>query len=498
MMIVGSTKSVSHPIVTLTVGGQEIPATSFSSQFAAGQIAVARAGILPQYINSLPDAASNQKCEVRISDANGGGGGVLFSGYLSGISGMRSGRSFTAGVDMIHIARDLDNMRFGAPGLHPNGAQDFRYIKYSASASASSGYDKGMWTGGSSYYTGGNLVTPVLAEISRRLGAIGTMRTKSGLHYRYDSLAATQALLKTIIVKGGDLFPTYANIAKSDINRSFVQKIENSFNGQASLWDTVCSMFGEFGILLLCMPDGTVVATPDTSGLASNGSNMIGGDQILAFRQNSQFYRNVGGVDIINSQLAPKSPATAQLSANSLVASYYPSGSGSDGASFVLNAPRFLWRLGTYTSKDGAAAALVTPPSPGTCRTASTQAATGGSPTDIGPSFQPFRDAYAKMIYFIERDKMRTLSATTPLMPGAFPGTMVTIQPYSTAKIRPNDGQSISSKDSFQGYCFSVSHNIDFKAKSIGTTMQFRNVSSTSEPRSSDHPLYPGWKPLSW
>lgn len=491
MVTIGAPGQVSTPSVTLSLGGGQIGLTSFLSTSVAGQIAVASCGILPQDLSKVPEQASNQKCTVTISDGKNGSH-VLFTGYMSGVSGRRGGNSFTAGVDLIHIARDLDNMRFGAPGLHPEGGNDFSYRRVpGASATVD---DSGIFSGGVQYYSGGNIIAQPLQELAKRLTSLSSVTSGYGLKARTESLGPAIALLGSISVKGGDL--SIGASVHPTINRSMKMKLEHSFSTQASLWDSLNSLFGEYGILLLCMPDGSVVATPDTAGIASPASNFIGGDQILSFSHNSQCYRNIAGVDIICSQASRTGGAGADAAKNSLIASYYPGGV-SDGASFVLNAPGFLYDLTSMVAKSDASAGV--PPTPGSLAAGSTMAAVGITTAEELARMQAlyaFRQDYAKMIYTLERSKTRTFAVTTPLMPKVFPGTVCMLQPYSTVRVRPDVG-GIGDGRIFYGYCMSVSHAIDFKGKTMSTTMQFRNVSPDYEVLNQEHPLYK-CQPLPW
>lgn len=453
-----------------------IQINSIQTSFAVGTIPTCRVSVPIEALDQLPQGQTNDVCKVMVSD--GTDDHVLFTGYCSGPRGRISGNSVSAGMSLIHIARDLDQCRLSAPGIHPASVDDFNYVIASRKASR-----EGL---GSGRFFVENDVMPkeIIENLIKELNNIEQISFQNvgnipGVALKDVSFAPAIELLKKIKVLNGqikgEIFePLTSNIAGQNdqcINAWVHSKVKGGLQTTMSLWDVLASIFTAFGLQIICDNLGGVSIAADTAGFTAPDANLLGASYITAFDWNSLFTRDIYEVNLI---------------ANN-VASSAVGGPPTEGAT-----------LYTYPDKEAR-------------KGATGEAPVGGSLTLLLPGWlepitivrdekelqKAFR-SLAQMFFYLERSKLRTISISGPLAPNVVPGTNAIFEPFS--KVAAKSGQPITiTKTQYTGYCYKVDHVFDGSSNTLQTNFSFRNISSTeSKETVASHPIFSDVKPFVW
>ena len=475
--------------------GGQIPIEMFSSDNTVGRIAIARVSVPPQFAQQISDLATRDKYTVKIGEDDAGMY-TVFTGYISGKFTRFFSGSIRTGLDLIHPARDLDQMRLMAPGLHCNSVSDFQYLNNSiqtASANAPSGFYP--------YFNGsGNIAKAILDGIVQRLTNIGSVTVKDPyFEGKRESLQPCIDLINSITIKNGEC--ALGDLIKgkyNPVNIAINQRIEASYSSYTSVWDTLCMVFADFGMLMICNPDGTVSVSVDLAGLLPEKDNTIGGEQITLFDSSSAFYRNVKSV-VLTSKHITCSPGISNpyMAHAGIVVSYpNPAPEGQDGATMSLIFPAWLDNIAiastiSYSDKE--------PITAGSSRTyQSNNKPSGNNVDEMFKKIKQIQVKYAKMIYAIESNKMRTFRVQTVMAPTATPGTNAYIVPWGNVIPFGESNAGLDMNIVFAGYCSTVQHLVDVQAKNISTTFVFRNVTSDINSLLDVNPLFSDGKSFTW
>lgn len=467
MVIIGKADTVVRPTGVIRGPAGNIEIATLSCSFAVGTIPVCRVGIPPEALSKLEDSQSNQIYDVLVGDRQPEF--LMFRGYLAGESGKIQGDSISAGIDLVHIARDLDQMRISAPSLHPASILDYNYT-YRGDTTTGSGAEGGFIFEGESFFKPGGgmlskqivnglikILTTTLSERSQGVGGDGGPKIEAFAPV-IQALNSIKHLNSTI--KGAIEGPLSTQDNNS-INTWARARAAGSFNSMRSVWDTLTTIFAEFGVHLVCDNAGNIWAMADCAGFKPSGNELLP-TYIGSFDHSSALFRNIKEVNLITDQIRNES-STGGGTAGTLVT--YPPESKDVGASMAVQMPGWLNPIASTGSSVGAADA---------------------------------QREFAKCQYFLERNKMRTIAVTGPLAPRVVPGTVARIVPYSA--IKPFSGQKLEPLTrTYVGYCYQVNHFIDVASHVMQTTFYFRNVSNEADKEVlTTHPIFSDVTPHVW
>ena len=477
--------------------GGQIPIEMFSSDNTVGRIAIARVSVPPQYAQSISDLATTDKYKIMVGEKNGAMYNV-FTGYISGKFTRFHSGSIRTGLDLIHPARDLDQMRLAAPGLHCGSVADMHYYRISTARSSAE-----LGPGHETYFEGsGNIVTSFIQGLSKRLTHISSLTLEDPyFEGKKESLAPCIAMLNSIKVINGNLDARgIIQGTNNPVNKAIKARVEDSFHSYASIWDTVNTVLSDFGMLLICNPDGTISASVDLGGVIPNEGNYLDGENITLFDSSSAFYRNVKSVVLVSHEMMSAhmvGDASGKKYTGIVVGYPNPEPTGEQGATVQLHFPRWLDNLAyaanyTYRKKEFASSASSLP------YQKQEESLGTGSTTSQRQKTMELRQQYAKMLYCLERNKMRTFSVTSIMAPTAIPGTTATIAPWGNVIPFGAGEPNLDMSTIFSGYCCTVQHLVDVQARNVSTTFTFRNVTSDFSELVEKNPLFSDASSFAW
>ena len=463
MIKIGSPGNLTKVTAYLLKGSTKIPITSFNCSYSIGSIPTCSLGVPIEFISKLPTRADDETYEV-IVESNGNKY-TLFTGYVSGPSGSVSGRSVEAGINLVHPARDLDATRLTNPNQLTSGVNDYSYdITYSGD-------------GGSEH--DGYYDTTYKDRLPQQIinGLIEQMElwtySVAGDENTNIDFSSSIALLREIYSRNGLLNPNIGGEIEEEINGFVDTQIKSSIEAQSSLWNVLNSIMSQFGFQILCDNTGGVSITADLANFEPPKKNYFYSDQIWSLNQSSSFVRNISQVNLLESN---------HKQSNGEVLVSYPEepvkGQAFSGTMSVL-LPQWLSELGKEADAEpppGNAPPPAEPPNacnpPGELKEAEDRSSQEKTKIDI-------QVAYAKSIFYSEKNKWSTISFSGPLLPNAVPGTTVWVQPYSSVKAM--SGVEIGDGSLFSGHLVEVSHSLSASGQSVQTSLVLKNVSRSDE-----------------
>jgi hypothetical protein len=513
MVIIGQKNRAVRPAGYLEgPSGIKIPITSFAASFTVGNIPVARVGILPESLRTLPDDANEDIYSVRIGDDTQEPQ-QIFRGYVCGPSGRLSPTDIRAGVDLIHVARDLDQMRLSAPSLHPQGCNDWSYRRAGSARVATQG--NGAFPMGDNRFFQASRNKSLPAQIIEELIhfmenelRVEVQRSNPAYLFKKEDFQPAVDLLKTIKFFGGgtirsELAAALANPVTNSINGHLVNSLNESFLCQRSIWDALTAALSDFGLLLLCDNAGQVFVIPDLSNFQPPEENLLDGEYIITRDQSSTFFRQIREVMLVSRGIVPSPNADGGGGAFvGTITSWPPPKSTSEqasgpaeagrGATLSLMLPGWLSPISYLVDREELRRE---PPNPSNPKILS------DAPKDTTSQRRAVAEAqsaYAHMLYNLERDKRRTFCLTGPLAPRATPGTTVRLRPFSAVRARTTGADLRDFDIEYHAYLYQVSHFIECGgAPTMTTTFNFRNVSKSDEGLSlTEHPLFSDCAPF--
>lgn len=468
MVILGTPNKICKPVGILRGPAGDIDIATLECSFAVGVIPMCRVGVPPEALNKIADAQTSDIYQVLVGD--GTPQYPMFTGYFSGENGKITPTEICAGLDLIHIARDLDQMRISSPSLHPSSALDYNYT-YHGDSTTGAGADAGFIFESQTFFKPGNgkvseqivkglidILNSLVAD--RAQGAAGDEGFK--IEAFKDGIAGLNNILHLNSTVRAEIAEPLATEENNSINTWARSRAVGSFNGMRSTWDTLTAIFSEMCLNLVCDNQGRVYVMADVAGFEAPKGNFLGPDYVCTFDHSSQFFRNIKEVNLITDQMRSEQTTFGSTSGTLVT---YPENSKDVGASMAIQMPGWLNPIAfTGTSKDA----------------------------------QKAQVKYAQALYYQERNKMRTMAVTGPFAPRVVPGTTATIAPYSA--IKTFSGQGIDTiKKTYTGFCYQVNHFIDVRSKSMQTTFYFRNISDVAKNETiKEHAIFSDVTPNTW
>ena len=503
MYILGTPDGVARPNGFLQGPKGQIPITSFDATFSVGSIPTARIGVIPEFLDQISEEQGDQLFTVRVRDGDKGKYYTLFKGYMSGDCGRRNEREFSSGINLIHPARDLDQMRLSAPSLHPDSADDWSYQRQNANNAAGGGA-----IGLSDVFFSESKPLPlpkqIIDGVLKFLSHTSLSVARGAYGFKSESYEPAQKLLKGITCLNGKIRPEIGSVLGqnnnlSSINAMLRQMVTNSFSARRSLWDMMSAICSEFGLTLICDNAGHVFITVDSANFTPPKENVLDGDYICSYDYESRFRRQFKEVMVISNFATCLDIAGTTSFTSGTIAVWPPIDKrkpNETGATLSLQMPSWLTPISYQISPD---ALRQEPPSP------SDPEKKPAPPTSESQRIEiaKVQQAYAHMLYDLERDKLRTFSVAGPLAPTVVPGTNAYVSPYSAvhAKGLKGGGELKNNSVTYSAYCYSVSHHVDCQARAstMSTVFQFRNFSRVEEGLNIDeHPIFSDVKPFAW
>lgn len=466
MTIIGKQGKQSKIEAYVTGAAGRIEISSVYCTFAVGSIPMCKLSVPPEMLAKIPDEETDDIYEVHVK--GDGDSHVLFSGYFGGDTGKITPKSISAGFDLIHPARDLDNTRISAPSLHPSSIVDYSYVWQGAGTSGNAASSGSTFSKYPSFFEPGKGKVPeqMVKALIAHLKAISVTATSAnGKNVKIETMQKGIDLLGRLTFKDGKLKSKLEGPLSSEDDNSLNawarSRATGSFNSVRSVWDTLTSMFSELGIYLVCDNTGGIFTAVDCSGISSSANTLDGG-YLTSYEKTTSMFRNVGEVQIASDTIrAATAGGTGQAGASGSFAGY-PEGGGK-GSTLVLQVPGWLNPI----------------------------AETTGNLMDV-------QKAYAESLYHIERNKFCTINVSGPLAPLVVPGTICQIKPFSAIKAR-SGGSLEDFKRTYSGYCHQIAHSLDIMAGTSQTTFSLKNVSIAGKGGEiSQHPLFDDVKPFTW
>lgn len=467
MTIIGKRGQQTRITGYVTGPGGRIEMSAAHCTFAVGSIPMCKIFVPPEMLDLVPDEETDDTYEVIIQDEDGSPH-TIFTGYFCGDTGSIDPKKIAAGFDLIHPARDLDNTRISAPSLHPSSIVDFSYVWQGSGTSAGAASSGNTFSKYPAFFEPGKGKVPeqMVKALMEHLKSISVTATSAnGANVKTETMQKGIDLLGKLTFLDGKLDGKLEGPLSSEDDNSLNawarSRAAGSFNSVRSVWDTLTAMFAELGIYLVCNNKGEIFTSVDCSGL-SGGDNMLDGTYLTFYNKSTSMFRNVGEVQIASDNIRAETSGGSgqQGSVGSFVG--YPKGGGR-GSTLILQIPGWLNPIAETTGK-----------------------------------LKDVQEAYAKMMYHIERNKFCTINVSGPLAPLVVPGTICSIKPYSAIKAR-SGGRLEDFGRTYTGYCHQVAHQVDTQGGTCQTTFSIKNVSVAGKGEEiSKHPLFSDVKPFSW
>jgi len=456
MISIGSANELTK-VTAYLEGDEKIPITSFSCSYSIGSIPTCSIGVPAEFISKLPKRADENSYKVIVeSNSNKY---TLFTGYVAGPSGTVSGRSIEAGINLVHLARDLDATRTSNPNLLTSGVNDWNFFL------SRSGDGEGEY-----YYFFNDDASDVPLPKQIINGMIKTLEESSNYSSRIDKFIDYEKsikLLGKIKVLNGTLDKETGGIFKNTINKFVEKEFNGSVDSQTSLWNTLNSVMSQFGFQLICNYKGEVLITTDVANFIPPDKNYFYSDRIWSLNQSSFFVRNVSQVNLLlNNQNSGAE--------NEILVSYPPDPTADQAfsGSMIIILPEWLEDLNipNEVGPESVPASPCYPPG---------ELPKPKDTVDQANSKKNSQEKYAKSIYYSEKNKWSTISFSGPLLPNAVPGTTVWVQPYSSVKAM--SGVEMGDGSLFSGHLVEVSHSLSASGMSVQTSLVLKNVSRSDE-----------------
>ena len=451
MKYIGKINSIVKP--TVKANGVNIVAAKITNR--VGEIPTCSLSVLPEDVEAFDDI--DKLVTVQISGT--GGSGMIFAGYPTGLSCSNMSGSVSAGVDLVHTARDLDETSSLVPGIVPASNADVNTFLY---------HPKGLVQ-----------------------GVGGSLNVKFPVHEKEFGPAICEGMIaflkRTNISSSPDFIPSAAGEkgkaigmleaigAASEktsgklkgVDASAASWIESYCTGMlsrggnsATIWDVLSMIVAAFDSCLICKPDGSVVISPNFNGVKA-GKNTISPEILQKFdrscvsTRSPQECRIVGDVQssLVGNLFKPATIGTA--------VSPYP---GSRGT-MVMSCPGWLSNMMTITDEQRA-------------------------------KKKQLMDNYALSVIMRYSQENQTFSLVCPVCPEVFPGTCATFKPASS--IKSFDGGKIGAfEKKYDGYCYQIEHYLS--SSTFCTSFMFKTALEAGKyPKQSSHPLFESAKMMEW
>lgn len=440
LKVLGSPGGIYKP--DLVAGGE--PISSLSAQYPVSQIARCAVGMRPEGV-----AANRSSSQITV-EANGA---EIFTGRGFAPRGRFSAASLDAGFSIIHPAIALDQGRAWAPGMHPLSTDHYTFVMGAGGTDVG---DDSLWSDHRDFKFDleTSMAEAVPQFIIRLMEAAQTQRLDRELQnvglsggVASNNPGVIGALKNIIPITESMLDAGNITVSLANSANKFAKKVSaNSITANNSAWDLLSVMFSGFGMVLICLPDGTVGACPDFSGCKPPDGNRITGDLVVSWEGSAEYTRSPSGVVVLSNGFdrtsGGVSPGGSPGGDN--YGNYGEYMGGGTGGLFVTGLP--AWMMPSQS---------------------------GGQPQVAEQAV----NNYAQQIYAEVRNMGRTFVVTTPMMPAARPGTTYFFEPISNAKNLTEGGDADTAfSEEYAGYCYKVVHSANANGTDFYTHFYFRNV----------------------
>lgn len=431
----------------VTLNGDRVVQARIVNQI--GEIPTATVIIKPEEVTKYtsPDQ------ELALTISNVPGSGTIFKGYLSGVNFSNMNGNISAGVDIIHKARDLQETSSVVPGVSKSGNAEVSTILYRD--------PQKIFGNLSGAYQKFDVTKPFPKAICD--GVIDWLNSvrQNGTTIKESNAgekAKAISMLSAIAKNSEDMGNFFDSGATERVSRFCSNVLERS-HVSSDIWDTLSILIGAFDATLLCHPDGRVIMTPNFCGVKSQ-QNEIPSEIIEKMDRSSQIKRSPKECLIMSNVTMAQDK---NMAVSCPIAQAVDKNPGTRG-SMLISAPGWCADLDSNKANDLA---------------------------------QKGMDKLAEAILYREAHKTRTFNVITPVCPGAVPGVSAKFVPASGVK--NFDGNPVEIfEEEFDGYCYKIEHILDIETWT--TTFYFQSCveSSSGINKLSKHPLFPSAKMVEW
>lgn len=384
--------------------------------------------------------------------------GPIFTGHVSSVNFSNMNGQLTAGIDLKHRAKWLDEASGLIPGLTPGGNYDVQTIIYKK--------DSCSIEGASGAYFAFDTTKPFPEAIcgDENTGLIGWLSNigPSSCNGFVEADAGdrnrTISMLNQIKNDSEPFMFIFASSLKEKVS-AYCNNILNRSTTSSTMWDMLMVILGSFDCCLVCKPDGKVVITPNWSGVKSQDNN-IDSSFITKFDLSSLTPRNIKHCRVVGtfgSMMQEGNKMKKQVMGN------FSEEGISAGGSMFMSAPGWINDIHVKVL-----------------------------PTPVQKNAL---DALAQCILYREKDKDQTVNLITPVARNVFPGTCATFIPASSV-VSFHTGESVAPfSDKYDGYCYRVEHVM---ATDTWTTIFYFQTCTSNNRKAENHPFFPSANPPNW
>jgi len=447
-MFIAQQDSIVYPQVK--VDGKSVVSVRIINQ--VNEIPTATIYLKPEDLSSFtPD----QEVTVQISGAPNSG--PIFTGHVSSVNFSNMNGQLTAGIDLKHRAKWLDEASGLIPGLTPGGNYDVQTVIYKKEDS--------YVDGASGAYFSFDVNKPFPEAICGDentgligwLSNIGSSSCNEFVEADAGDRSRTISMLNQIKNDSDPFMFTFTELDEKV--SAYCNNILNRATTSSTIWDMLMVILGSFDCCLVCKPDGRVIITPNWSGVKAQDNN-IDSSFITKFDLSSLTPRNIKHcriVGAVGSMMKNGNEMKKQVMGD------FSEEGVSTGGSMFMSAPGWI--------NDIHVEVLPTPLQ---------------------------KDALTKLaqcILYREKDKDQTVNLITPIARNVFPGTCATFIPASSV-VSFHTGEKVAPFcDNYDGYCYRVEH---IMATDTWTTIFYFQTCTSNNRKSSSHPFFPSANPPKW
>ena len=325
-MFIAQKDSIVYPKVL--IGGKSVVSARVINQ--VNEIPTATIYLKPEDLSSF---SPDQEVTLQISDAPNAG--PIFTGLVSSVNFSNMNGQLTAGIDLKHKAKHLDEASGLVPGLVPGGNYDVDTLIFKPEDSVA-GESSGA-------YFSFDVSKPFPEAIcgTKNTGLIGWLNsvypsTCDGfVEVDAGDKQKTISILEQIKADSEPMMFTYPGLYRK--TSQYCEGILNRATTSSTIWDMLMVILGSFDCCLVCKPDGKVIITPNWCGVKSQG-NAIDSSSITKFDLSSLTPRNIKQCSIIGSV---GSTIKGNKMKNSVMGQYSEEGVSVGGAMF-MSAPGWI------------------------------------------------------------------------------------------------------------------------------------------------------------
>ena len=192
--------------------------------------------------------------------------GPIFTGHVSSVNFSNMNGQLTAGIDLKHRAKWLDEASGLIPGLTPGGNYDVQTVIYKKESS--------FVNGASGAYFGFNTLKPFPEAICGDentgligwLSNIGPSSCNGFVEADAGDRSRTISMLNQIKNDSEPFMFRFSKELKEKVS-AYCNNILNRATTSSTMWDMLMVILGSFDCCLVCKPDGRVIITPNGCGI---------------------------------------------------------------------------------------------------------------------------------------------------------------------------------------------------------------------------------------